>query len=501
MRIISFNPVELLKRGVDTLANAVKVTLGPEGKTVILSTKNGRKITKDGVSVAKEIFLEDPIANEAAQIVKEVASKTADVAGDGTTTATVLVQSLIKDLIDEDLHSSFFKDLNEEKEKVIEFLKSKARKVSASDIKTLEQVATISANNDETLGKIVAEAVHVTGEYGIVTAEEGDSFETKISLTQGMNFDNGYVSSLFITDQEKLICEMEDVMIFMYDSELSTIKDILPILRSAAARKKSLLVIANEITGEAISTLLAQKQIGFKCAAVKCPSFGDYKKSLMVDIATVTGGVYLDSQKGMKFEDLTDVHFGFAERVVITKDETTIIKGDGNEEKISLRIKQLENQIENTQNEYEVNFMKKRIAKMKGGVAVIEVGGFSEVEIKEKKDRIEDAIYAVRAALEEGVVEGGGIAYLRATEVCKNKALKNALVSPFEQICLNADIKPLTEEIKNNKILGINIKTMEEVDMFEAGIVDPLKVTRTALENAVSVATTFLTTKCIIVEK
>jgi len=507
-KIIVFNQEakQALKRGIDSLANAVRVTLGPEGKTVILASYKDNKatITKDGVSVARQVFLKDPVENAAAQIVKEVANKTAEDAGDGTTTATVLAQALITNCIDKNLTSKFFKQLLEDKDAVIENIKSQSKKISSEDTVSLINVASISANNDKEIGKLVAEAIQKTGKHGIVTAEEGDSFETKIVLKKGLNFESGFISPLFINDTDKLECELSNCCIFMYDEELTRIEDVLPQIRFANARKKSLLVVAPDIHGDALSVLLSQKNQGFKCAAVKSPSFGEYRKSLMVDIATLTGGVVVESQKRVNFTELLESHYGFAERVIITKDETTIVEGKGKTEKIEQRVNQLEKQIENTGNEYEVRIMKERIAKLQGGIAVIKVGGYSEIEIKEKKDRIEDAIFAVKAALLEGIVEGGGIAYLRAKDLCKTKELQEALSTPFVQIMTNAgtlDIPALQNNIVQKYIPGINAKTGKIVNMYDEGIIDPLKVTRVALENAVSIAVTFLTTECIIVDE
>lgn len=507
-KIIVFNKEakQKLKRGIDSLANAVKVTLGPEGKTVILASykNNTTKITKDGVSVAREVFLEDRIENVGAQIAKQVAIKTSEDAGDGTTTATVLAQSLISECIDKDLKSSFFKNLLVSKDNVIEHIKAQAKPISIKDTDQIINIAAISANNDKQIGEIVAKAVELTGVSGIVTAEKGDTFETEISVTQGLNFDSGFISPLFINNLDKLNCELEDVCIFLYDEELSRIDEILPQVRFATARKKSLLIVAPSITGEALSVLITQKNMGkLSCAAVTSPGFGDYRKSLMLDIATVSGGVLIEHDKVTDFTELTEKFYGYAERVVITKDETTIIKGKGDPDRISLRVKQLETQIDSIGNEYEINLMKNRIAKMIGGVAVIKVGGYSEMEILEKKDRIEDAIFAVKAALQEGIVEGGGIAYLRATEVCECEELKKALRSPFIQIAENAGtskIDALWNNITQGHMKGFNAKTGLGADMYEEGIIDPAKVTRVALENAVSIAVTFLTTECIIVE-
>lgn len=495
-----------LRRGINKLADAVKVTLGPEGKTVILASykDNTTKITKDGVSVAREVFLEDRVENVGAQIAKQVAIKTSEDAGDGTTTATVLAQSLIEQCIDKDLKSSFFKELNASKDKVLEHIKSQSKPISITDREQIINVAAISANNDRSIGEIIAEAVIATGISGIVTAEAGNTFETKINVTQGLNFDSGFMSPLFINNLDRMNCELDDVCIFLYDDEISRIQEILPQVNFAVAKKKSLLIIAPSVTGEAMNLLLSQKNMGrLKCAAVKSPGFGDYRKPLMLDIATVTGGIFIEHDKVTDFTELTDQFYGYAQRVVITKDETTIMEGKSNAEKVNQRVKQIETQMATLGNEYEINLMKQRIAKMIGGVAVIKVGGHSEIEILEKKDRIEDAIFAVKAALQEGIVEGGGIAYLRAMEVCDCQELKVALRSPFIQIAENAGTKKidaLWNNITQRYMEGFNAKTGMGANMYEAGIIDPAKVTRVALENAVSIATTFLSTECIIVE-
>lgn len=490
---------EKLIKGVDKLADAVKVTLGPEGKTVILASyQDGEvKITKDGVSVANEVFLSDKIENTAAQIVKEVASKTASDAGDGTTTATVLAQALIHACERND--SSFLTELISEKDKVVEFIKNSSKKITISDQESVINIASISANNNKEIGELVAEAYSKTGEFGIVSVEEGDSFETEIKLTQGVNFDSGFISPNFINNKEKLITEYSDVMIFLYDDVLTRTADILPQLRIASAAKKNLLVIASDISSEALAAMIANKSF---CVAVKAPSFGDYRKSMMIDIATATGGQYIEARKNYDFRDLNDTHFGYAEKIIITKDETTIIGGKG--KKVTERINQLNLQVTATENEYEKNIMKKRIAQLAGGVAVIKVGGYSQIEIKEKKDRIEDAIFAVKAALEEGIVEGGGVTYLRARNLVNLPEMREALAAPFRQIASNAEIPnidSLQNEITNGYVKGFNAKTKRTADMFEEGIIDPAKVTRVALENAVSIATTFLTTECIIVEE
>jgi len=506
--ILNQEAKDKLKRGIDTLNDVVKVTLGPEGRTVIIANYNDNTthITKDGVTVADQVFLSDPIENVGAQIVKQVASKQAEV-GDGTTTSIVLAQALIELGLSQSIPNmlAFTKELEEAKNEVIKNLKLKVKKITPNS-RLLESVATISANNDKYIGKLVSHAIKQTGIYGVVSAEAGQTSETHILLTQGMEFDTGFIAPQFITDLKKSTAELKDVCIFIYDGELRSHTDVNPLLKFAFDNKKSLLIMAEDVTGVAKDILLAAKLQGtINCVVVKNPSFGEYRKAILQDVATVTGGKVIESSKLRVFHDLQEGHYGFADSVTVDKDSTIIVGGKGKEEDIIIRIQQIQNQISATSNEFENKYMRQRISKLKGGVAVIKVGGYSELEIREKKDRIDDAICAAKAALEEGVVKGGGVAYLHARKDCKNDVLFNALIYPFHQILINAGVdKGERERIQNNIShdyeKGYDAKEKKNVDMFKTGIVDPMKVVRTALENAVSIAITFLTTEAIIVE-
>lgn len=498
-----------LKAGIDQLADVVKVTLGPEGKTVIIANYNDNTthITKDGVTVAEQVFLSDPIENVGAQIVKQVARKQSTV-GDGTTTSIVLAQALIEYGLDSDIPNliDFTKSLEDSKNFVIKSLQSQSKKIKPNS-RLLESIATISANNDKSIGKIVAQAIRLTGKHGVVSAELGKTSETYIDHTKGMQLSSGFIAPQFISNLSDHTCELKDVCIFIYDKELRTAGEIEPILQFAYERKKSLLVIAEDITGVAKDTMLIAKISGqLQCCAIKSPDFGEYRTSTLYDLSALTGGVVIESAKVNNFSVLSEGHYGFADSVVIDKDFTNIIGGKGKESVIDERITQIEGLISSTGNAYEIKFMKDRIARLKGGAAVIYVGGYSELEIKEKKDRIEDAIYAAKAALEEGVVKGGGCAYVLASKGCENIVLRTALHTPMRQILFNIGLDHSEISRIHNNILceyepGYDAKKRVTTDMFKSGIVDPMKVVRTALENAVSIATTFLTTEAIIVEE
>ena len=510
-----------MKKGVDTLANAVKVTLGPKGRNVVLEKKFGApSVTKDGVTVAKEIELEDPIENMGAQMVKEVASKTADIAGDGTTTATVLAQSIISEGLKNVAAGANPMDLKrgitKAVEKVVEHLRSQSQTVG-SDSKKIQQVASISANNDEAIGKLIAEAFGKVGKDGVITVEEARGTETLVEVVEGMQFDRGYSSAYFVTNSEKMQAELEKPFILIYDKKISAMKDILHILEKVAQQGAPLLIISEDLEGEALATLVVNKLRGtLKVAAVKAPGFGDRRKEMLQDIAILTAGTVISEEMGHKLEGADLATLGRAERVVIDKDNTTIVGGKGKKNDIAARVNQIKAQIDVTTSDYDKEKLQERLAKLSGGVAVLQVGAATEVEMKEKKDRVDDALHATRAAVEEGIVPGGGVAYVRAIESLeKLKAsnedevtgiaiVKRAIEEPLRQIVVNSGIEGsiVVQKVKEGKAdFGFNARTEVYENMFKAGVIDPTKVSRIALENAASIAGMLLTTECVIADK
>ena len=509
-----------IKRGVNALADAVKVTLGPRGRNVIIGKSfGGPQITKDGVTVAKEIELEDPLENMGAQMVKEVASKTNDLAGDGTTTATVLAQAIVKEGLKNVAAGANPMDLKAGIDKAVAAitanLNKQAKKVNNSS-GMIKQVASISANNDELIGNLISEAFGKVGKEGVITVEESKGTETYVDVVEGMQFDRGYLSPYFVTDSEKMQTEMESPMILLYDKKVSTMKDLLPILEPVAQQGKSLLIIAEDVDGEALATLVVNKLRGsLKIAAVKAPGFGDRRKAMLEDIAILTGGTVISEELGFTLENATLEMLGTAETVTIDKDNTTIVKGAGNKNDIKARVNQIKAQIETTTSDYDKEKLQERLAKLAGGVAVLYVGAASEVEMKEKKDRVDDALNATRAAVEEGIVAGGGVALVRAISVLEKlnadsldeqtgiNIVAKAIESPLRTIVDNAGgegsvVINKVLEGKNN--FGYDAKSDKYVDMLKAGIIDPKKVTRVALENAASVAGMILTTECALVD-
>ncbi|AEK22267.1 chaperonin GroEL [Capnocytophaga canimorsus] len=509
-----------LKRGVDALANAVKVTLGPKGRNVIISKSFGSpQVTKDGVSVAKEIELEDALENMGAQMVKEVASKTNDLAGDGTTTATVLAQAIVKEGLKNVAAGANPMDLkrgiDKAVTKVVEELGKQAKEVGSSSEK-IQQVASISANNDESVGELIANAFDKVGKEGVITVEEAKGTDTYVDVVEGMQFDRGYLSPYFVTDSEKMITELDRPYILLYDKKISTMKDLLPVLEPVAQSGKPLLIIAEDIDGEALATLVVNKLRGaLRIAAVKAPGFGDRRKAMLEDIAILTGGTVIAEERGFILENATIDMLGTAEKVVIDKDNTTIVNGAGVADNITARVNQIKAQIETTTSDYDREKLQERLAKLSGGVAVLYVGAASEVEMKEKKDRVDDALHATRAAVEEGIVAGGGVALIRAKGALSKLKSENADEATGIQIVVRALEAPLRTIVENAggegsvvvaKVLsgkdtfGYNAKTDQYVDMLKAGIIDPKKVTRVALENAASVAGMILTTECALVD-
>ena len=510
-----------IKDGVDKLANAVKVTLGPKGRNVILQKSYGSPhITKDGVSVAKEIELEDPIENIGAQLVKEVASKTADQAGDGTTTATVLTQAIFNDGLKMVTAGANPMDLKKGIDKAVEAvvgeLKNMSKKISTS--KEVEQIATISANNDSQIGSMIASAMDVVGKDGIITVEAAKGTETSVKTVEGMQFDRGYLSPFFVTNQEKMDADLESPYILLYEKKISALKEILPILEQSAQTGKPLLIIAEDIEGEALASLVVNKMRGtLKVAAVKAPAFGDRRKEMLQDIAILTGGSVISEELGMKLEDTTLDMLGTAEKITIDKDTTTIINGGGTTEAIKARIDVIKAQIEKTTSDYDKEKLQERLSKLAGGVAILYIGASTETEMKEKKDRVDDALHATRAAVAEGIIPGGGVALLKASDVLLNTGfhttlenadqqlganiIQSAIKSPFKTIISNAGGSP---DVIINKVIelggnfGYNARIDEYVDMIETGIIDPTKVTRLALENAASIAGLLLTTECVV---
>ncbi|HYF31514.1 MAG TPA: chaperonin GroEL [Chitinophagaceae bacterium] len=510
-----------MKKGVDTLANAVKVTLGPKGRNVVIEKKFGApSVTKDGVTVAKEIELEDPIENMGAQMVKEVASKTADIAGDGTTTATVLAQSIISEGLKNVAAGANPMDLKRGIDKavarVVEHLKSQSQTVG-SDSSKIQQVAAISANNDETIGKLIAEAFAKVGKDGVITVEEARGTETTVEVVEGMQFDRGYISPYFVTNSEKMEAEMDKPYILIYDKKVSAMKDILHILEKIAQQGAPLLIIAEDLEGEALATLVVNKLRGtLKVAAVKAPGFGDRRKEMLQDIAILTKGIVISEEQGYKLENADLNYLGRAERVVIDKDNTTIVGGRGEKNDITARVNQIKAQIETTTSDYDKEKLQERLAKLSGGVAVLNVGAATEVEMKEKKDRVDDALHATRAAVEEGIVPGGGTAFIRAVAALHDIATDNddeatgivivrrALEEPLRQIVENAGIEGsiVVQKIREGQAdFGFNARTEQYENLLSAGIIDPTKVARVALEHAASIAGMLLTTECVVADK
>ncbi|UMQ44050.1 chaperonin GroEL [Chryseobacterium sp. Y16C] len=511
---------DALKRGVDALANAVKVTLGPKGRNVVIEKSFGAPhVTKDGVSVAKEIELEDRVENMGAQMVKEVASKTNDIAGDGTTTATVLAQAIVREGLKNVAAGANPMDLKRGIDKavtaVVENLKTQSQAVGDSTDK-VKQVASVSANNDETIGALIAEAFGKVGKEGVITVEEAKGIDTTVDVVEGMQFDRGYQSPYFVTNPEKMLAELENPYILLVEKKISSMKELLPVLEPIAQGGKSLLIISEEVEGEALATLVVNKLRGsLKIAAVKAPGFGDRRKAMLEDIAILTGGTVISEEQGFTMENITMDMLGTAEKVSIDKDNTTIVNGGGEESKIKGRVAQIKAQMETSTSDYDKEKLQERLAKLAGGVAVLYVGAASEVEMKEKKDRVDDALHATRAAVEEGIVAGGGVALVRAIASLENlsgsnadentgiKIVKRAIEEPLRQIVANAGGEGsviVAKVAEGNGDFGYNAKTDEYVNMLEAGIIDPTKVTRVALENAASVSGMLLTTECVITE-
>ncbi|HKK37930.1 MAG TPA: chaperonin GroEL [Cryomorphaceae bacterium] len=507
-----------LKRGVDALADAVKVTLGPKGRNVIIDKKFGApSVTKDGVSVAKEIELKDPIENMGAQMVKEVASKTADMAGDGTTTATVLAQAMVTAGLKNVAAGANPMDLKRGIDKAVESVIGELKKISrevGDDNSKIEQVATISANNDSNIGKLIAQAMAKVKKEGVITVEEAKGTDTYVDVVEGMQFDRGYLSPYFVTNSEKMVAELENPYILIYDKKISSMKDLLPVLEKAAQTGKPLLIISEDVEGEALATLVVNKIRGsLKIAAVKAPGFGDRRKAMLEDIAILTGGTVISEEQGRKLEDATLEDLGTCEKISIDKDNTTIVNGAGEKSAIEARVNQIKAQIETTTSDYDKEKLQERLAKLAGGVAVLYVGAATEVEMKEKKDRVDDALHATRAAVEEGIVAGGGVAYLRALtaitaleginadETTGIAIVKRALEEPLRQIVQNAggEGSIIVQKVREGKDdFGYNARTETFENLFEAGVIDPTKVTRIALENAGSIAGMLLTTECVI---
>ncbi len=508
-----------LKKGVDTIADAVKVTLGPKGRNVILDKKFGAPtVTKDGVTVAKDIELKDPIENMGAQLVKEVASKTADNAGDGTTTATVLTKAIFNGGLKNVTAGANPMDLKRGIDKavtaVVAHLRQNSKTISGSN--EISQVAAISANNDEEIGKMIAEAMDQVGTDGVITVEEAKGTETEIKTVEGMQFDRGYLSPYFVTNTEKMEAELDHPYILIYDKKISTMKELLPVLEAVAQTGKPLLIIAEDVDGEALATLVVNKIRGaLKIAAVKAPGFGDRRKAMLEDIAILTGGTVISEERGYKLENATIDYLGTAEKINIDKDNTTIVNGSGSSEDIQARIQQIRAQIDVTTSDYDKEKLQERLAKLSGGVAILYIGAATEVEMKEKKDRVDDALHATRAAVEEGVVAGGGVALVRAAEALTNVPvdnedqgigvliIKNALEAPLRIIVENAGMEGsvVVQKVREGKDdYGYNARTDKYENLFAAGVIDPTKVTRLALENAASIAALLLTTECVVAD-
>ena len=512
---------EELRAGVDALADAVKVTLGPKGRNVIIDKKFGAPhITKDGVTVAKEIELEDPFQNMGAQLVKEVASKTGDDAGDGTTTATVLAQAIVnvglKNVTAGANPMDLKRGIDKAVAKVVEGIRSQAQEVG-DDFSKIESVARISANNDEEIGQLIAEAMRKVKKDGVITVEEAKGTDTTVEVVEGMQFDRGYISPYFVTNTEKMECEMENPYILIYDKKISTLKDMLPILEASAQSGRPLLIIAEDVDSEALATLVVNRLRGsLKICAVKAPGFGDRRKEMLEDIAVLTGGVVISEEKGMRLDAATVEMLGRAEKITVNKDNTVIVNGLGSKESIEARVAQIKAQIETTTSDYDREKMQERLAKLAGGVAVLYIGAASEVEMKEKKDRVDDALSATRAAIAEGIVPGGGVAYIRCIDSLEGlkgvnddettgiEIVRRAIEAPLRQIMTNAGLEGavVLQKVREGKgDYGFNARTGEYENFFEAGVIDPAKVTRVALENAASIAGMFLTTECVITDK
>jgi chaperonin GroEL len=510
-----------MKKGVDILADAVKVTLGPKGRNVVIEKKFGAPhITKDGVTVAKEIELEDAIENMGAQMAKEVASKTADAAGDGTTTATVLAQSIITEGIKNVAAGANPMDLKRGIDKavgvVVESLRAQSEKVG-NDNKKIEQVATVSANNDNAIGKLIAQAMAKVGKEGVITVEEAKGTETTVDVVEGMQFDRGYLSPYFVTNSEKMLAELSNPLLLIYDKKISAMKDILHILEKTAQTGRPLLIISEDLEGEALATLVVNKLRGtIKVAAVKAPGFGDRRKEMLQDLAILTGGVVISEEQGFKLENADLTYLGQCESVTIDKDNTTIVGGKGKKADITARVNQIKAQMESSTSDYDKEKLQERLAKLAGGVAVLYVGAATEVEMKEKKDRVDDALHATRAAVEEGIVPGGGIAFIRAIEsLAKTKGanddentgisiVRRALEEPLRQIVANAGLEGsiIVQKVKEGKgDFGFNARSEVYENMYKAGVIDPTKVSRVALQNAASIAGMLLTTECVIADK
>lgn len=512
---------EELKKGVDILADAVKVTLGPKGRNVILDKKFGAPhITKDGVSVAREVELEEPLQNMGAQLVKEVASKTGDDAGDGTTTATVLAQAIINVGLKNVTAGANPMDLKRGIDKAVAEVVGKIKEMAepvGDDFKKIEDVARVSANNDEKIGRLIAEAMKKVKKEGVITVDEAKGTETTIDIVEGMQFDRGYISPYFVTNAEKMECEMDSPYMLLYDKKISNLKDLLPVLEATAQSGRPLLIIAEDVDQEALATLVVNRLRGsLKICAVKAPGFGDRRKEMLEDIAILTGGVVVSEEKGMQLANTTLTDLGRAERVTVNKENTTIVNGAGAKEAIAARVAQIRAQIEQTTSDYDREKLQERLAKLAGGVAVLHIGAPSEVEMKEKKDRVDDALSATRAAIAEGIVPGGGVAYIRCLEALKAlkgenddeqtgiDIVRRAIEEPLRQIAANAGVEGavVVQKVSEGKAdYGYNARTDIYEDLYAAGVIDPAKVTRVALENAASIAGMFLTTECVIAEK
>ena len=512
---------EKLKKGVDALANAVKVTLGPKGRNVVIGKKFGAPhVTKDGVSVAKEVELKDPVENMGAQMVKEVASKTADIAGDGTTTATVLAQAIITAGLKNVAAGANPMDLKRGIDKAVLSVVSDLKKLSkevGSDNDKIKQIATISANNDETIGSLIAEAMKVVGNDGVITVEEAKGTETEVKTVEGMQFDRGYLSPYFVTNQEKMITEMESPLILLVDKKISSMKELLPILEPAVQTGRSLLIVAEDLDGDALATLVVNRIRGaLKIAAVKAPGFGEKRREMLKDLAALTGGVVISEEMGLTLADADLSHLGSAEKIEITKDRTTVINGSGEKTAIEDRIRKIRLEIENATSDYEKEKLHERLAKLAGGVAVLYIGAPTEVEMKEKKDRVDDALAATRAAVEEGIVPGGGVALIRAMDNLEDlkgenedettgiAIVKRAIEEPLRQIIANAggEGAVVVQKVREGKAdFGYNARTEQYQNLYEAGVIDPTKVTRIAVENAASIAAMLLTTECVIADE
>ncbi|MEY4464522.1 MAG: molecular chaperone GroEL, partial [Bacteroidota bacterium] len=509
-----------LKRGVDALANAVKVTLGPKGRNVVIDKKFGAPhITKDGVTVAKEIELVDPVENMGAQMLKEVASKTADVAGDGTTTATVLAQAIVTGGLKNVAAGANPMDLKRGIDKAVIAAVGKLNEMTQAvgdDNSKIEQVATISANNDNTIGKLIAEAMQKVGKDGVITVEEAKGTETTVDVVEGMQFDRGYLSPYFVTNTEKMEADLENAFILIYDKKISSMKDLLPVLEKVVQTGKPLLIIAEDIDGEALATLVVNRIRGaLKIAAVKAPGFGDRRKEMLQDIAILTGGTVISEEQGRKLDDATMEDLGRAEKITINKDNTTIVNGAGDSAAIAARVSQIKVQIENTTSDYDREKLQERLAKLSGGVAVLYIGAATEVEMKEKKDRVDDALHATRAAVEEGIVPGGGVSLIRAIaglegmkgenedETTGIQIVRRALEEPLRQIIANAGGEGsivVQKVMEGTGDFGYNARTEKYENLIAAGVIDPKKVSRVALENAASIASMILTTECVLSE-